>query len=86
MAWDEWWIWRWWCRHDGRRDIVVSFVDEAKIVEELRRRRPCWLEVPRFVKYGVMTQLHDARVHIQVAYVLIRRGEAEEDASEVVAI
>ena len=59
---------------------------QTKIVEELGCRGPCCLQVPCFVKDGVVARLYDARVKVKIDDVLVRGSVPEEYAGEIMTV
>ena len=45
-----------------------------------------WLEVPCLVELSMVTAFNQTRVEIEVEYILICRGIAEEDSAKVVTV
>ena len=52
----------------------------------MTNRRPRRVHVPGLVKKGVVAQLDNVRVQVNVADVVVGHRVAEEDAAEIMAI
>ena len=63
---------------------VVSF--KAEVIQELCSQRSCGLQVPSFVKCGVVDGFDNVRVGVQIVDVLICSSVPKEDAGEVMAV
>jgi hypothetical protein len=63
---------------------VIRF--EAKVIQKLGCQWPVRLEVPSFIKDGVVALFDSACVKINVAYVVIRRSVTGEYTWEVMPV
>ena len=64
--------------------VILRF--EAKVIQELCCRWSVRLEVPSFVKGGMVASFDRTGVKIDVAYVVVRCSVADEDPGEVMSI
>jgi hypothetical protein len=67
-----------------RNELI--FVLDAQVIQKLRRWWSVRLEIPRLVKYCVVTGLDDAGGGVQVHYVLVSGGVPQEDTCEVMVV
>jgi hypothetical protein len=65
---------------------IVSVSFKAKIVEKLGCGWMAWLQIPCFVKDGMVARLYDAGSEVKVDNILGGRSIAKEDAGKVVKV
>jgi hypothetical protein len=74
-------------RMEGAMDgdkVGVSL--EAKIIQELGCSRAAGLQIPGFVKYGMMARFYNTGGQVAVDDILVHHGISKEDASKVVMV
>ena len=74
-----------WFRRYSRWD-VRKVGSKPEVVKEFSRRWAGELEVPCFVKFGVVAALNDPGGEVNVAYVLVGCGVPKEDSAIIVTV